>query len=229
VKDSLLQSGLPADQVAVVPVGVDIPSLTPANRDAARRNLTAGPDDVLLGYVAAFTPDKGHDLLIRAFAQVRNKFSNCRLLLAGDGPERERLEALVAELQLSAAVVFMGFVDDVETIFAGIDLFVFPGLADALPTVLLGAMAHGLPSVGLARGGVPEVLQDGRNGLLVAEPEPALLAAAIIRLLSDPSEARKMGEAARETIITGFSADHMVDQTVRVYDQAIAAKPAAAP
>ena len=169
--------------------------------------------------------------LIRAFAQVRKKILEfCRLLLAGDGPERERLEALVAELQLPAAVVFMGFVDDVEACFCReSDLFVFPGARGrATDRSAGGYLAHGLPSVGLARGGVPEVCC--RTAAMVfwspcqvARSRCRCLAAAIIRLLSDPAEARKMGEAARETITTRFSADHMVDQTVQVYDQAIAA------
>jgi len=225
VKNAVLGSGVPSDRITVIPVGVNIPPLpSMLERVAARHKLGAGQEGFLLGNVAAFTADKGQALLIRALAHVREQFPHCQLLLAGDGPERAKLLALVERLQLDSAVQFAGFVGDVETIYAGIDLFVFPGLADALPTVLLAAMAHGLPVVGLARGGVPEVLEDGNNGLLVGEPEPKSLAAAISRLLVNSDEAQRFGKAARETIIAGFSADHMVEQTILVYEQTIGAR-----
>jgi len=224
VKNAVLVSGLPLDRITVIPVGVNIPPLPSLlDRVAARRKLAVGLEGIFLGNVGAFTPDKGQVLLIRAFAHVREQFPHCKLLLAGEGPERIKLRALAKHLQLDPGVQFTGFVGDVETIYEGIDLFVFPGLADALPTVLLAAMAHGLPVVGLARGGVPEVLEDDKNGLLVGEPDPKSLAVAISRLLSNPAEARRLGKAARETIIAGFSADHMVEQTLRVYEETIAA------
>jgi glycosyltransferase involved in cell wall biosynthesis len=225
VKDAILISGLPLERITVIPVGVNIPPLPSLlDRVAARRKLAARQEGTILGNVGAFTPDKGQDLLIRAFAHVREQFPQSQLLLAGDGPERGKLRALVEHLQLDAAVQFTGFVEDVENIYKGIDLFVFPGLADALPTVLLAAMAHGLPVVGLARGGVPEVLENGKNGLLFGEPDPKSLALAIARLLSNPAEARQLGAAARETIIAGFSSDHMVERTMRVYEDLIGAR-----
>ncbi len=225
VKNAVISSGLPPDLITVVPVGVTIPPLPSASdRIAARRRLGVANGDVILGNVAAFTPDKGQALLIRALAHMRGQFPHCRLFLAGDGPERAKLQALVEQLQLGSAVQFAGFVEDVETVYTGIDLFVFTGLADALPTVLLAAMAHGLPVVALARGGVPEALEDGKNGLLVGEPEPKSLAVAISRLLVDSNEAERLRKAARETIVARFSADHMVEQTLRVYQETIAAR-----
>jgi glycosyltransferase involved in cell wall biosynthesis len=85
-------------------------------------------------------------------------------------------------------------------------------------------MAHGLPVVAVARGGIPEVVEDGKNGLLVKELDPSALAAAIARVLSNPAEARRLGEAARETIASRFSADQMVDATLNLYERLIAAR-----
>jgi len=225
VKNVVIHAGLPPGSVTIIPVGVNIPPPpSMQGRLAARRKLGLTHEDaVLLGNVAAFTIEKGQPLLIRAFHSVRKQFPNCRMLLVGDGPERAKAQALVTQLQLDSAVHFAGFVDDVDTVYAAIDLFAFPGLADAMPTVLLAAMAHGLPVVGFALGGVPEALEDGENGLLVVEPEPKALAEAISRLLGSPADAKRMGEAARETIIARFSADHMVGQTIRAYEDAIAA------
>jgi glycosyltransferase involved in cell wall biosynthesis len=144
------------------------------------------------------------------------------LLLAGDGPERANLQSLVQQLRLEGVVKFPGFVSDVESVYAATDLFVFPSHEEPLACAMLSAMAHGLPVVAFARGGNPEAMEDGKNGLLVKELDPSALAAAIARLLSNPAEARRLGETARETISARFSADRMVDATLQLYERLIA-------
>jgi glycosyltransferase involved in cell wall biosynthesis len=114
-------------------------------------------------------------------------------------------------------VKFAGFVPDVESVYAATDLFVFPSHQEPLAVAMLSAMAYGLPVVAFARGGNPEALADGKNGLLVNELDAGALAAAIARLLTNPAEARHLGEAARETVIARFSADRMVEETLRLY------------
>jgi glycosyltransferase involved in cell wall biosynthesis len=175
-----------------------------------------------LGNVAAFVPEKGQELLIRALADLRTQFPQCVLLLAGEGPEQVRLRDLVRHLRLDGIVKFPGFVSDIESVYAATDLFVFPSHEEPLGSALLSAMAHGLPVVALSRGGIPEVVEDGRNGVLVKEVDPGALAAATARLLSNPANARRLGEAARATISTRFSASHMVDATLDLYERLIA-------
>ena len=225
VRKSVLASGFAENCIEVIYDGEEIPAMiSPADRDRARNRFAIPQESVCIGNVAAFVPEKGHVLLIRALADLRARFPQCVLLLPGEGPEKTKLREIVRQLRLEDVVKFPGFVSDIESVYAATDLFVFPSHEEPLGSSLLAAMAHGLPVVAFARGGVPEVVEDGKNGLLVKELDPVALAAAIKRLLSDPAEARRLGEAARETISARFSSDRMVDATLQVYERLIAAR-----
>ncbi len=220
VRESMAGSGLPADQVEVIHVGVEIPNkVSAAEREAARKRFSIGEDEVCLGNVAAFVPEKGHVLLLRALAELGPRFPNCVLLLAGSGREKENLQKLARDLGIEEALRFPGFVADVESVYAATDLFIFPSHQEPLACAMLSAMAYGLPVVAFARGGNPEALVDGQNGLLVGEFSSRALADAISRMLMRPDEARRLGDAARQTAIERFSADHMVDATLKLYER----------
>jgi L-malate glycosyltransferase len=220
VGKSVIGSGLPSDRVEVICVGVEIPAMiSQADRDRARNRFAIRQESLCLGNVAALVPEKGHVLLLRAFADLRTQFPQCLLLLAGEGPEQANLQALVRQLRLEGVVKFPGFVSDVESVYAATDMFVFPSHEEPLACALLSAMAHGLPVVAFARGGNPEVVEDGKNGLLVKDLDAGKLAEAIARLLSNQDEAGRLARAARETIVGKFSADHMVNATVQLYEQ----------
>jgi glycosyltransferase involved in cell wall biosynthesis len=125
-------------------------------------------------------------------------------------------------LGVARAVEFAGFVEDVAAVYRNLDVFVFPSRAEPLGSALLSAMAHGLPSVSLARGAVREVIEDGRNGLLAGGPEPGAFADAILRVLDDPALAARLGAAARRTVEQRFSADAMIQSTLQVYHRVLA-------
>ena len=220
VEESMIGSGLPPGLVEVIYVGVEIPPIpSPMDREAARDRFAIPKESLCLGNVAALVPEKGHVLLLRAFADLRAQFPQCVLLLAGEGPEQAKLQTLVRQLRIEGMVKFPGFVPDVESVYTATDLFVFPSHAEPLACAMLSAMAHGLPVVAFARGGNPEAVEDGKNGLLVKELDSTALAAAIARLLSNSAEARRIGAAARETILARFSADRMADATLRLYER----------
>ena len=224
VAKSVLQSGLPADRVEVIFVGVEIPAMiSRADRDRARNRFAIPQEGLCLGNVAAFVPEKGHVLLLRAFADLRAQFPHCVLLLAGEGREQANLQELARQLHFEDSVKFPGFVPDVDSVYAATDLFVFPSHQEPLACAMLSAMAHGLPVVAFARGGNPEAVEDGKNGLLVKELESDALAAAIARLIAHSDEAARLGRAARETVINHFSADRMVEETLRLYERLVEA------
>jgi len=225
VRKSVAASGFAEDFVEVIYDGVEIPAaISQADRDRARKRFAIPHESFCIGNVAAFVPEKGHALLIGAFANLLGQFPQCVLLLPGKVPKHIRLKELARHLVLESVIKFPGFVPDIESVYAATDLFVFPSHEEPLGSSLLSAMAYGLPVVAFGRGGIPEVVEDGRNGLLVKELDPGALAAAIARLLSNPAEARRLGEAARETISSRFSADQMVDATLNLYDRLIAAR-----
>ena len=222
VEKSMAGSGLPTGLVEVIHVGVEVPpAVLQADRDRARNRFGIPPGNTCLGNVAAFVPEKGHVLLLHALADLRAQFPECVLLLAGEGPEKTSLQSLVRELRLEGKVLFPGFVPDVESVYDATDLFVFPSHQEPLAVAMLSAMACGLPVVAFARGGNPEAIEDGKNGLLVMDLDSGALARAIARLVSNPAEAHRLGEVARETVRANFSADKMVEETLRLYDQLI--------
>jgi glycosyltransferase involved in cell wall biosynthesis len=220
VAASVVESGIPADKVEVVYEGVKIPAMaTSEARERARQRWSVTFDEHLIGCVGYLLPEKGQETLVRAMPAVRVKFPGARLLLAGDGPCRERLEALAKQFGLQDAIIFAGFVEDVAQVYAALDIFVFPSLAEPLGTSLLAAMAWGLPILAVASGGVPEYVDDAENGLLAAESKPGLVTDGIVRLLSDDSLREHVGQKARGKMEAQFSASCMVQNTLRAYQE----------
>ncbi len=219
VKNSVVASGIPAGQVEVVYDGVLVPPPMIEAKAEARRVWRADAGARLVGCVGYLLPEKGQETLIRAFPLIRRKHPDCRLLLAGDGPCRPRLERLSAQLGVGGAVHFAGHVDDVARVYRALDVFLFPSLAEPLGSSLLAAMAYSLPCVAVAAGAVPEIIMHGSNGLLTAEPDPAQMASAATCLLDDPDLAARLGKAARHRIEERFTADQMVEATLDVYQR----------
>jgi L-malate glycosyltransferase len=222
VEQSVLKSGVAPEKVAVVHEGVEVPpSPTPEARRQARQRWGVTEGERLLGCVGYLLPEKGQEIAVRALSTVRKKVPGLRLLLAGDGPCRAALETLVERSGLQDAVIFAGFVQDVSQVYAALDVFLFPSLAEPLGTSLLAAMAWGLPVLAVATGGVPEYAKDGDNGLLAAQPDAELFSAGLARLLSDESLANTLGQRARCTIAERFSAERMVTNTIHVYEDVV--------
>lgn len=225
VEQSVMQSGIPADRISVIYDGVQIPpEISETQRESARDRLGIPRGAKCIGNVAAFVPEKGHALLLDAFAKLRAQFPECLLLLRGEGPELPKLQSLSRQLSVSDAVKFLPSSVEIETLFAAADIFAFPSHAEPLGSALLAAMAHALPSVAIACGGVPEAAHDEENALLVSGLDSGAFASALARLLSHPEQASLLGEAARETIHARFSSDRMVEETLRLYECLLGAR-----
>lgn len=215
-------SGAPREKLEVVYEGVELcRPITLDLRLKSRARWGIPEDAPLLGCVGVLSLDKGQEWLIRALALVRLQFPACRLLLAGDGPCRPRLEALAREHGLADAVTFAGFVKDVESVYAALDIFLLPSFFEALSNALMSAMSYGLPSIAFERGGPAEIIEHGQGGLLVPPADAQALSFAIIRILSDARLANSLREAARKRIEQRFSADKMVEETLRLYQQVL--------
>jgi len=218
VAEQAVASGADKNKIRIVPEGTEIPApLTPEKRANARRRWGTAENAPLLGCVGVLLPDKGQEWLIRALAEVRKEFPEARLILAGDGPCRPDLEKLAKQLDLSSAVIFAGFVKDVESVYAALDVFLLPSFFEAFNNSLLAAMAYEIPSIAFARGALPEIIEDGKTGLLISGPDVAEMSAAIKRILCDAQLAQSMGQTGRIRVATNFTADHMVEGTLKVY------------
>jgi glycosyltransferase involved in cell wall biosynthesis len=160
--------------------------------------------------VARLVPDKDHDTLLAAFAQLTARHPGAELRLVGSGPRRPDLERKVQELGLAGQVKFLPTTKDVRHLYQKADIFVLSSVAEALPNVILEAMAAGLPVVATRVGGVPEAVASGDTGLLVAPRDTPGLAAALGRLLDEPETRLNMGRRGRERAVAEFSFDAMV-------------------
>jgi glycosyltransferase involved in cell wall biosynthesis len=196
-------------------------------RAATRAALGLRPDDLVVAMVAVLRAGKGHEVALEALAELRRTFGAARLLILGDGPARSDVARRAAEL--GDAVILTGHRDDVPAVLAAADVVLHPTSRDALPSALLEAMAAGVPAVATAVGGIPELVVDGRTGVLVPAPARAGdVAAALARLLEDDGLRRELGAAARRRYETAFTAEHWARRLRAVYDTA-GARPAGGP
>ena len=217
-----IDSGAPSSKLTVVHEGVELPALSsPEARQAARAHWNVPENAPLLGCVGVLSPDKGQEWLIRALALVRREFPDCKLLLAGDGPCRAKLEQLAAEMGLGDAVLFPGFVKNVESVYSALDLFLLPSFFEALSNALMSAMAYGIPSIAFRLGGPAEIIEDLVSGFLVEPAQDDALANAISKVLGDRALAQRLGQQGRNRIERTFSAEQMVRGILSVYDQAL--------
>jgi glycosyltransferase involved in cell wall biosynthesis len=180
--------------VTVIPYGVDLDRFAPAPRVAR--------DEVVVGAASRLSPEKGFDALLRAAAVLRARGVPVRVLLAGDGPARAALERLTDDLRIREHVEFAGEVphDGVPAVLQRLDIFAMPSTWEGFGVSALEASAMELPAVASDIHGIPDVVDDGRTGILVPPADPAALAAAIERLARDAALRRTMGAAGREFV-----------------------------
>lgn len=237
VKSALVADGVDASRIDVVPSGIDVGDLS-RRRDAARSagaaaalrsSLRLGDRAPVIGHVGHLTWHKGQTYLVEAMPRVLEKEPRALLLIAGEGEERAKIEARVAALGLHGAVRLAGFVADPVPCYGLFDLFVMPSVMEGLCTSILDAMTLDVPVVAAAAGGIPEIVRDGENGLLVPPRDPGALAEAILRALGDAPLRERFRERGLATVRQRFSADAMVDGTLAVYESVLAAAKRPAP
>jgi glycosyltransferase involved in cell wall biosynthesis len=186
-----------------------------------RESLGLGRDDTVVAMVSVVRPGKGHDLAIRALEALSDRHPSLRLLIVGEGPAGADVERLAAPL--GDRVVMTGHRDEVMDVLDACDLVVHPSSRDAFPIALLEAMAAGVPSIATAVGGIPEMIEPGRTGLLIeAPPRWEQLAEALELLLREPERRRSLGAAARDRFEREFTAERWAARLRAVYDEAVA-------
>jgi glycosyltransferase involved in cell wall biosynthesis len=210
--DQLRREGLPERRIAIIPNGLD-PSLYNArsNRRAIRRLIM----------VANLRPEKGHDTLLAAVPAIARFQPDLEVVLVGDGPLRSALAEDILRRGLRDRVTLLGERQDVPSLLDASDLFVLPSTSEAFPNAVLEAMASGLPVVATRVGGIPELIESGRIGVLVDPNDPASLAQQVIDLIRSPERAFAMGAAARTHVHERYSFDRMVERFAHLYDSAI--------
>jgi glycosyltransferase involved in cell wall biosynthesis len=209
-------------KVLFVPSGVR-PHAPPGRRDL-RAELGVAPDTLLVGTVCGLRPQKALDVLVRASAQLAAQVPGVHVAVLGDGPERSSLEALCTELAVERTVTFLGAWphEDVPDFLEALDVGVLSSAFEGTPLAVLELMAAGRPVVATAVGGVPDLIEDGVQGLLVPPGKPDALADALRAVLRDPALREAMGAAARERQQAEFDFSRMVRRLEAVYEELLA-------
>jgi glycosyltransferase involved in cell wall biosynthesis len=208
IRRQLQSDGIPGSLIRTIHEGIDL-SLYPERRSAKPKEsgmLTTA------GTIAHLSSEKGLNYLVEAAARIPEVQTRLRFVLVGDGPCRAALEQQVRERGLQDCFSFVGFQEQPIPYLSSFDLFVFPSLSEGLSTSILAAMASSLPIVASHVGGIPELVRDGENGILVPPADPEALAQAIQRLANHPEEASRMGQQGRMRVEKQFTLPHMTDQ-----------------
>ncbi len=215
----------PAAKTVVVPLGLELDRLLDMPQGAAdlRAAIGAASGDVIVGYAGRMVPVKDLPTLVRAFAQAHAAVPSLRLVLAGDGPERPHAHAMARALGVAERLHFLGWVDDLPTFYATLDVFALSSLNEGTPVAAIEAMAAARPVVSTEVGGVPDVVESGVCGLLVPAQSAEALAAALVRLASSPSLRHSMGAAGRELARTRYSHLRLVTEIEALYEHRLTA------
>jgi len=215
---------VPAERIRVQHNAIR-PAPPPAAEDvrAWRKRLEIADDQRVILSIGRLSKEKAHADLIEAFKQLCevNPDLNSKLLLVGDGPERETLTAAAEARGIAGRVVFTGQVKDVGPFYALADLFVLSSHSEGSPNVLLEAMAVNVPVVATSVGGVPEIVENEKSALLVSAKDPIALATAIARVLRDSNLGLRLAENAAAVIAKNHTPEQYVYALIKIYDDAI--------
>jgi glycosyltransferase involved in cell wall biosynthesis len=214
--------GLNAGRVVTLANAIDVDAI-PTGAEArvrARVLLGAGPEELLVGTLGRLhEPKKGLRSFLSAAARVAAADPRARFVLIGDGPARRELERFTASLGLGDRVRFAGERTDADLLVAGLDLLVQPSLWEGFGLSALEGMAAGRPVVASRVGGVPEVIRDGVDGILVPPGDPVRLAEAMTAILRDPERAARLGASGRARARREFHVDRLVRETASLYSE----------
>lgn len=213
-------------KIAVVYNGIDSEAfVAQADGQAVRREFGLASDTPLVGSVGQLIPWKGQDNFVRVAARVLSELPEARFLIVGQEVESHQgfqsiLEELALTLGIEDHVIFTGFRQDVPSLISSMDVFLHCAVQpDPLPRVILEAMALGRPVVATNTGGIPEMIEGGRSGLLAPAQDVEGLAEGTMSLLSDRDLAGRMGQAARARVKERFSIAQHVQAVMQLYDQ----------
>lgn len=218
IRDVLLDEGVPADKVVCVHSSVDTERYRPGvDRPWFLSEFGLEPDQPVLAMVAQFIARKGHRTLIDAMPAVLQAHPRTRVLLFGQGPEQPAIGELIRSRGLQSSVTVAGFRNDLHRVLPCLDVVVHPASMEGLGVALLQAAACGVPMVAARAGGIPEIVVDGRTGILIEPGDAPALARGIVTLLDAPALRAEYGRAGRALALNEFSVEAMVRGNRAVY------------
>lgn len=217
--------GIPDHRVGVIYNGVNLAPFSNGRLDrlTVRREIGVGADDLVLLQVARLDYLKDHATALRTLGRLRRDRPNARLVLVGEGEERNAIQELIQKLDLSAHVRLLGLRSDVDRLLAAADVFLLTSISEGIPLTLIEAMAAGVPVASTNVGGVPEVIEDAQTGLLAPAGDDAALAGNVLRLMSNPQWRGEIVQRARQRAKQIFSEEQMHQAYRKLYQEMLLA------
>ncbi len=220
----LVESGIDSNRLRVIANAVSYapaPHAAHARRDI-RARLQIDEGDFVFGYVGRISEEKGLSDLVEAVQRWDREDDRWRVIVVGDGPQRDALERKVHDCGLGRRVFFVGFQNDMSKWYAAMDAFVLPSHTEGTPMVLLEAMATGIPAIATAVGGVPAIIDSGKNGLLVPSSDPAGLSDAMRSIARDEPLRARLSDNAKGLIREEYGVENWMSKITSVYLAALA-------
>lgn len=218
VKQSLAEKGISCKKLVTVLNGVDTEYFKPTYNGNIREELGLEKDDVLLTTVSRFQEIKGHDFLIDVLNELKMNYDiKFKALLVGDGEEMDNIKNKVHNLNLENQVIFAGYREDIPRILTESDVYISPSKNEAISFSIMEALACGVPVVATEVGGVPEVINKGKCGIMVNYGDEKEFAKAIFQLYNNKSEYEEMKKNSRQLIEKYFSLSNMIEKTYSLY------------
>lgn len=199
-------------EISIVPNFVDSDAFSPAFNNATKRR-----HQFVVIHVSNFRPVKRVQDIVHAMEIVVKRDKDVKLMLVGDGPERHRAEVMVSEMKLNHNAHFTGFRRDIPFLLRCSDALVLSSESESAPLTLLEGMSSGLPVIATRVGGIPEIVEDGENGLLIPPHSPEAIAEKILGLKADQEMRVRLGTAARKTVMERYTAEKVLSQYEQVY------------
>jgi glycosyltransferase involved in cell wall biosynthesis len=224
LRERCLACGVPAERCVLIENAIDTAQFARRLSVAeAKQRLGIPAGRFLIGAVGRLSAEKGFDLLIRAAARLLSQGHDLELYVIGEGDEKTALQALISELGVGERVRLLGYRADTIELYQAMDLFALSSLREGLPNVLMEAMALEVPVVATRIAGVPRLVRDGENGLLVEAGDVQGLARALGRLWNDAAMRDRLGRAGRQTIERSYSFAVRMQKVRATYDQLLGA------
>ncbi len=225
IKKLLIEHGIKERKIEVIynATGFKIDAdVSKKNRLAKRSSLNINNNECVLGYVGRLSPEKGLAYLIEAISILLNSGISLKLLLIGDGSQRNELESIVKKKSLTSSVIFTGFQNDIENWIPAMDIFILPSLTEGSPISILEAMAYGIPVIASAVGGVSELIESWKDGILVMPCKPDEIAKAVIALHVDIVLRNKIAEAGQDKLRLKYDIKNWINRIQSQYLDVIA-------
>lgn len=220
IRDELIHKGVEDNIISVIEncpaVGSSCRDII-NSRNTIRTENNIGSQELILGYVGRLSSEKGISYLIEAIASPKCRSFSFKLLIIGEGQQRVALESLAVSLNIADKVVFMGFQNNVDEWLTAIDVLVLPSLTEGTPMILLEAMSQGVPCIASAVGGIPQVIDSGVDGILVAPGEPNEISAAIYSICTDTDKRKYLSDNAKQKIALKYNIANWTAKIEREY------------